>query len=342
MSHPPTNPNALSSPQAHGHIVDFGIQDVFRLRVHPCAEEAVARHRHWARGIGLISDVPTADAYPANRYELIGPDYLSAMCFRETAVDDLVLSMDWMGWTMVYDDRFDGPANRDPATATRTMTRMLSVLHHGLDGVPPPHHPTETAFADIWARECEGMSPAWKARAATDQQSFIAAFVPEILARRRGHCYGVKGYYAVRRATSAMQSVIDLIERVGRFEVPPSAFQSPELLLIRRATADISALTNDVNSLAKEEEQGDVCNLVIVLRTEGGMSRDDAVAEVRRRVDECVHTITAMEERLPDLCTSLGLDRTGRDAVRHYVQGMKDYTAGFTQWEMRTPRYAGS
>ncbi|MFF8774296.1 pentalenene synthase [Kitasatospora sp. NPDC015120] len=263
---------------------------------------------------------------------------LAAFFFPEATEEGLELAGDLMGWYFApFDDRFDGSLGQRPQQAAAVCEELAGVLLPG--GTPGAGASgTVRALADIWRRSCRGMSEAWRVRAAYDWHGYLAAHLAETVDRHHGRVMGAGE--CVRRRAFATSSfvVIDMIERVGGFEVPALVWHAPVLGELRRLTAEVIGMSNDLCSVEKEAAAGDEGNnLLLVLERERGMGRAEAVEEVVAAIARRVARFAVVEERVADLGCVLSED--GAAGVRRLVTGLHDLVRGDYAWERMSGRY---
>ncbi|MBC3842920.1 hypothetical protein GXW82_30350 [Streptacidiphilus sp. 4-A2] len=207
-----------------------------------------------------------------------------------------------------------------------------------------PRVPVNSSFADLWRRSSEGMSPRWRARAASNWEWYFSAHPSEALGRLRASESSSMlvpdraAYLMLRRGADGTETVLDMIERFAS-EVPPAAFHSPQLRLMRQLAADAPAFSNDVYSYDKEAPRGDVYNLVVILQHQRQCGREEAAAAVLAETQWMVDQYQQLAVEIPQLCDRLGLDRSQRRSVERYAEGLAAWMSGYFIWESDTERY---
>ncbi|MFI6448711.1 terpene cyclase [Kitasatospora sp. NPDC050543] len=310
---------------------DSSLQIPFPHRRNPHDTHAAAHHRDWLdRHPDLVSGTGhTAYAH----WEVVE---LAALGYPEAEPDELALAADLMGFYFLFDDQFDGPLGRQPTEVAKICDRLNQVLHGAR---PDPSSAVENAFADLWARSVRSMPARWRARAAYNWEWYFASHPAEAAGRISGEAPSRDGYLILRRGTAAMETIFDMIERLGGFEVPTAAYHHPVLRQLRQLAADIPSLSNDVRSYALEAPRGDVNNLVMIVQRERGCSAEEACAVVTAEAQLMVERCAELVAELPRAYSWLGLDRTQRWAAQRYAEGLVTWLAGYLRWEARTGRY---
>ncbi|MFD8706300.1 cytochrome P450 [Kitasatospora sp. NPDC059648] len=286
---------------------------------------AADRHADWTVRHGLLApaELPGYRAYAL--HELIGHAFPRA---RGTELDLLV---DVLGWFTVLDDRFDGPPGRRPAEAHALVDPLISAL----DGDVRPATPDDrllTAWRELWQRQSESASPAWRARAAGEWRACLATFPAEAEHRARGTVpsLGLADTMRLRRHGSCLYPFMNILERVHGADAPAALHAEPALHRLRANTADAATLINDLYSLEREERQTAAAfNTVLTLQRIRGCTRSRAVRAVRARV-------VRLRQENEELRRDLG---RRHPAGRWYLDGTRELVAGVQAWTSTSDRY---
>ncbi|WP_242438486.1 terpene synthase family protein [Streptomyces sp. CB00455] len=130
--------------------------------------------------------------------------------------------------------------------------------------------------------------------------------------------------------------------RCAGITVPPAAFHSPQLRIMRQAAIDVTFMCNDVYSLEKEEARGDMDNLVLVIEHDRRCTRDQAVDQARGEVRRRVERFLELARQITRLSAQLDLTGQERSAVDMYVEIMSAWMSGYHAWQTQTLRYTGA
>ncbi|AUG81268.1 Germacradien-4-ol synthase [Kitasatospora sp. MMS16-BH015] len=303
----------------------------FAHRRSPHHAQAVEHHRDW---LHRHRDLAAGTADQAYAHWEIAE--LAALSYPDASAADLGLAADLLGFYFLFDDQFDGPLGRRPEQIARLCDRLGGILHGAR---PDGTSPVERAFADLWRRSQQGMPARWRARTAYDWEWYFASHAAEAAGRNSGLLPDRQGYLMLRRGTAAMETVFDMIERLGRFEVPQAVLHHPVLRQLRQLAADIPSFTNDVRSFPLEAPRGDVCNLVLIAQRERGCSVEEACAVVLDEAQLMADRFVKLAAELPDAYTWLELTPEERTAAQRYADGLAHWLAGYLHWERHTGRY---
>lgn len=297
---------------------------------------ASERHLAWPRSFGLLPTLEAERRHIQGRY----PDLAGR--FHPTARGaELDLAIDQMSWFFIFDDQFDGKRGRHPGHARELIDAVLAVLGGTRDLVRTSTTELVSSFADLWARSRVGMSDSWSVRAADSWRRYLEGHVVE--ARdRTGVPPGMDEQLAVRRETSGVYPILDLAERIGGYEVPEPAVDSPFLRALRDLAAEVVVFDNEIISLEKEEALGDN-NLVLTYERAHGCSRSESISAVTALLAQRTEHLLALEAELPDFCAGLALDRAGTKAVHRYqYDAIRTVMRGAHDWQQGSDRYSSA
>lgn len=308
----------------------------FPPRVNPAVDAAEVRHRAWVREHGLVRSARAEEEYRSWR-----PAEMAGRWYLDADLPDLCLGADVFGWFMLFDDQFDGPLGERPDEVGEVVGRLVDVVREAPGRAPAQASPAERAFADLWRREREGMSRTWRERAGRNWAEFLATFVEEAANRSTGVPLSVPAYLRLRDKSGFMYPLLDTLERIGHYEVPPPLLDGPVLGAMRDSAVFVANTLNDVLGLEKEADQDAAHNLVLVLERERRCSRREAVDTARAMVRDRTDRFLAAEARLPGECDRLGLPPEARLAGYRHAADMRAAVRGTYDWCRTSPRYAG-
>ncbi|MER5772260.1 hypothetical protein [Streptomyces sp. NPDC001985] len=240
------------------------------------------------------------------------------------------LLTDILGWYTVVDDLFDGPLGRDVPGA-RALVRELTGVTRSPGGRSLGGAGVVGAWCDLWDRQCRGRTALWCRRAAGDWTRTLGTFATETAHRARGGLPSVAESALLRRWAGGLYPFMNMLEHVQGAELPARLRARPAWRRLRAHTADAATLINDLFSLAREEEQNCGFNMVVVLRRERGLTREEALTAVRERVRR-------LEEESALLRSGLAREFPGS---RWYLEGTRQLVAGVRAWTGSTARYRG-
>ncbi|RPE40850.1 epi-isozizaene synthase [Streptomyces sp. Ag109_O5-1] len=267
------------------------IEDEFPRQLHPYWPQLQENTRLWLLEKRLM---------PADKVH----EYADGLCYTDLmagyylgASDEVIQAIcDYSAWFFVWDDRHD----RDVVHGrTGDWRRLRFRLHAALDApLHHLHHPDilVAGFADSVARLYSFLPQTWSRRFAGHFHQVIEAYDREFRNRTKGYVPKVDEYLALRRLTFAHWIWTDLLETSAGTELPDSVRKHPAYRRPALLSQEFAAWYNDLCSLPKEMAGDEVHNLGISLVTHEGMSLEQAVEEIRRRVEECIREFLVAEQ----------------------------------------------
>ncbi|MER5210918.1 epi-isozizaene synthase [Streptomyces sp. NPDC002838] len=266
------------------------IETAFPRQLHPYWPRLQEKTRTWLLEKRLM---------PADKVE----EYADGLCYTDLmagyyigAPDNVLQAIaDYSAWFFVWDDRHDRDIVHGRPAAWR---RLRFRLHAALDS--PRNHlhhedPLVAAFADSMVRLYSFLPQTWNARFARHFHEVIEAYDREFRNRTEGIVPTVEEYLALRRLTFAHWIWTDLLEPSAGCELPDDVRKHPAYRRAALLSQEFAAWYNDLCSLPKEIAGDEVHNLGISLIKHQGLTLEEAVAEVRRRIEQCIEEFLAAE-----------------------------------------------
>ncbi len=330
-----STPTAVAVPPALSLPV---IETTFPRQLHPYWPRLQEKTRTWLLEKRLM---------PADKVE----EYADGLCYTDLmagyyigAPEDVLQAIaDYSAWFFVWDDRHD----RDVVHHRRAAWRRLRLrLHAALDS-PGDHlrhgDPLVAGFADSMVRLYSFLPRTWNARFARHFHAVIEAYDREFCNRTEGRIPTVAEYLALRRLTFAHRIWTDLLETSAQLELPDGVRKHPAYRRAALLSQEFAAWYNDLCSLPKEIAGEEVHNLGISLVTHEGLTLEEAVTEVRRRVETCISGFIDAERDALEFADSLA-DGTVRGkelgtAVRACVGNMRNWFSSVYWFHHESGRY---
>ncbi|MFD7404923.1 epi-isozizaene synthase [Streptomyces sp. NPDC059866] len=314
------------------------IEAAFPRQLHPYWPRLQEKTRTWLLEKRLM---------PADKVE----EYADGLCYTDLmagyylgAPDEVLQAIaDYSAWFFVWDDRHDRDiVHRRPAAWRRLRGR----LHEALDS--PRNHlhhedPVVAGLADSVLRLYSFLPRTWNERFARHFHEVIEAYDREFRNRTEGIVPTVEEYLALRRLTFAHWIWTDLLEPSAGQELPDGVRKHPAYRRAALLSQEFAAWYNDLCSLPKEIAGDEVHNLGISLVTHEGLTLEEAVAEVRRRVEECITEFLVAEREAMRFADGLD-DGTlhGKElsiAVRACLTNMRNWFSSVYWFHHESGRY---
>ncbi|MFJ6655489.1 epi-isozizaene synthase [Streptomyces sp. NPDC091377] len=314
------------------------IESTFPRQLHPYWPSLQEKTRTWLLEMRLM---------PADKVE----EYADGLCYTDLmagyyigAPDEVLQAIgDYSTWFFVWDDRHDRDIVHGRAGAWR---RLRQRLHTALDA-PHDHlrhkDPLVAAFAESVGRLLSFLPETWNARFVRHFHAVIEAYDREFHNRTQGIVPSVEEYLALRRLTFAHWIWTDLLEPGVGIELPRSVRKNPDFRRAALLSQEFAAWYNDLCSLPKEIAGAEVHNLGISLVVHEGLTLEQAVTEVRRRVEECISEFQVAEREALRFADGLNDGTvTGKEisaAVRSCVSNMRNWFSSVYWFHHESGRY---
>ena len=309
----------------------------FPRRSNPAMDQARRLNQSWLISQKLASGRPALFRYLAWNMAELG-----AYAYPDATLPGLQLAIDTLGWYTLFDDQLEGASESRMDSVMATCDALTSSLGNPSDSVGDGRSPVVRAWVDLWQRQIAGMSLGWRERAARDWTDCFQSFAVETANRDRGVLLRAVECLALRRVSIGAYVWLDLVERVGRCELPREAWRWPGLPKMRDVVADVSVYVNDVFSLMREEVRNDPHNVVLALQRENGASRAEAIEEARRLATESARHFSVLEESYFVSPAVAGLSSSQLASCRRVVTGMGAVMRGHYDWYDGTRRYSAA
>jgi hypothetical protein len=317
-----------------GFVLNEGVvfSTPWPLRVNPHVEQARDSAIAWMKTFGLLHGEQAVQDFVDWRLAEV-----AAYFYPEAEAGDCCLAAQMMGWYFLpFDDQLDGEIGRDPRRVAGVCRALIDIVH-GATGSRNEQAPTVRAFADLWRRMTDGMSPALLARVRFNWSCYFSSQLTEALDRKSGYAYrDLDDYFRLRAATTCAFGQNDLAERWGGTEVPAVLWHHPVLTRMRQLGADLVALRNDSMSTSHEDVTG-VHNAIHIIERRDACTRAQALRHASRLAQDKVDELVALEsEDVPRLLRHL--DRRQQQAVTGYADILHDWVCGDYEWERISTR----
>lgn len=266
------------------------------------------------------------------RFERLQYGTLMSRAYPMATPAALALIADWNTWLFLLDDQCDEQGlGRDPHALMQLHTNLLTILQ----GATPPSAADAQwhALHNIVTRLRAEQDAAWMRRFVQCVADYCAANVWEARNRAAHQVPSEYAYRQMRPLTGAVFCYLTLIELAHQMTLPRTILDHPDVQRLTLMTNNVICWANDIISLAKELEAGDVHNLVYIVHREHGLSLAEAIQYVARLHDAEVHAFIQTNTRL-----SVEKD-DDRILLQRYVTGMQAWMRANLDWSAATARY---
>ena len=316
---------------------DICLDIPFPARIHPGEAEARERNIDWLVSNRWLTREENVVRFRTWRLSDMGARFHPGA----VTTDDLDLGVQQQAFYFFLDDLFDSPLGAAPSNAHALVCHLAEIARHG--GEPDavtPGFPLAEMFAGIWDRSRRGMSEAWCRRAGLNWEAFFLSYVTEAVNTATGTVMDLGPYRTHRQVSIGAEGVLDIIERCGGFEAPPELHESSCFREMRALSADVIVLTNDVQSLEKDEANREPNNAVTLLSRERGHCRQEALETVQDMVREHITRFHVLSAQARRLCTALGLTAQQCEAAERFVDACRIVMRANYDWGNACGRYS--
>ncbi|MFF3623204.1 lyase [Streptomyces sp. NPDC002467] len=308
-------------------IPDFHLP--FGNSKHPGAARANAEATSWV----LQHELVTA---AAEQFSGIGVGHLAGRVSGDVPYERVLLLAEWMAWSFVLDDQHDHLIRAGEVSAWRPVTDAITgYLRTGrIEGATAGRNPLVTGFVELCDRILAGMSEGTAARYRAHVPLMLDSLDQEAGNRAATSRPGVQEYVLMRRHSSQILPMMDMVEAGLGIDLPQNVHDLPEFQDLAASVLDVISWGNDVFSLPKEHACGDTNNLVSLISFWERCSLPDAVQAVEGRIQERIEQYLTGEERLIQAVNALpGTEPSLVDAVTRCVRSYEDWMIGADLWQ---------
>lgn len=304
------------------------LDNPFPVRAPDIDPDVCRQTSDWLRAFGLgPQDAPSRQALATS---FAG---LAAALHPQAPPAALRLTTDWYSLMFLHDDRCDSSGiGKDPARLQELADRLLAVF---LGAAPRPgDEPLARALADLSQRLLEHGGARWFRELGEHMRAYLGALTWEAANRAGGAVPELDEYLHMRPITAGLPIDAAFIEVVDGVQLPPAVRDHPAVRRLGALADRAVCWSNDILSLEKELQEGDVHNLVLVLMQARSLSVQDALDEAARMYHQEIEQLLVGERALP----SFGTEADAQ--LRQYVELLKARIGGILAWSRRSRRYA--
>lgn len=244
----------------------------------------------------------------------------------------LRLTADWYSLMFLHDDRCDSSGiGKDPGRLQELSDRLLSVFQ----GSPPKpdDEPLAHALADLRGRLLSYGGARWFRELTERVRDYLDSMLWEATNRVSGAVPGLETYLHQRPITAGLKIDAAFIEVMDGVRLPATLRAHPAVQRLAELADRAVCWSNDVLSLEKELQEGDMHNLVQVLMQARGLGVQAALDEAARMYHAEIEEFLNVERTLP----TFGSEQDSQ--VRQYAQLLKARIGGILTWSRRSKRY---
>lgn len=301
----------------------------FPSMLNPFATEAEKHTAEWVSRFELVKSEKAREKFRRARFAM-----LSSRAFPTAGRYELCIASEFNTWLFLLDDKNDESMFGKMDYLQMVHSFVTQILQNNHVVAPEEGMPLANSFADLWKRMRRTSNAAWQKRFVKSMIDYLDACLWEVGNRIQHRAPSVADYIEKRPYTGALFADIELIEVLENIYLPDEVRLHDTVQQLALACNNVVCWANDLFSFEKERRQGDVHNLVVVLKEERGLDLEEAVMETARMHDEEVRRFIALTETVP----SFGEETD--DELRRYIGVLKAWMRANLDWSFQdTARY---
>jgi 5-epi-alpha-selinene synthase len=280
----------------------------------------------------------------ANRFHLLDDDdvrrrlcsvrvgWLVAHAYPNASCEGLQLLTDWTTWLFLQDDQCDeNGIGKQPDRLAALHARSLEVLRGAQ--LTANDRALSHALLDLRQRMEQYHVEGWMPRFIRSFESSLNASIWEATNRQRGVIPDVATYMNKRAFTGGLYTHIVLQELTENLQLPAAVREHSVIQQLTRMTVNVVCWANDLFSLMKEINQGDVHNLVLSLQHKHPISLQEAVDRAAALHDTEVRAFIELALRVPSFGTEVDAE------LKRYIAILRSWMRGNLDWSYMSGRY---
>jgi 5-epi-alpha-selinene synthase len=245
----------------------------------------------------------------------------------------LQLVSDWYAWMFFRDDQRDeSELGKDPIKLAAMNARFLEILK----GAEPATEEDSLAHAlwDLRQRlRVRAPTGTWMRRFIRSVRDHFDSTVWEAANRLEGLTPDIKVYVRMRPITGGLYVDTEFIEITEHTHLPLDVRQHRDVKSLMQASNNVVCWANDIISLEKEVQRGDVHNLVLVLQQKLDLSLQEAVDRAAEMYDAEIQKFVELEPQLPSFGKAVDAN------LRTFVSVLRTRMRGNLDWSLESGRY---
>jgi len=295
--------------------------------LNPNAEDAHLHSVEWVRASGLVTQPAMFRRLRDSRMA----DMVSRF-YPGGGQEELRVAAEFVCWAFLLDDSCDESSiGKDPERWGRILDRYAAVV----DGAPlePGDSPMSRALHEVRGKMIRLASQEGLRHFVEGCFDYFRGVLWEARNRASELTPAMVDFVPNRPAAGAVPPFVALIDTLERIELPPEVYDHPLVKQLRDAAGNAMCWINDILSLDKELQHGDVHNLILVQQQEHGLTLVDAVHRAIALTNAEMSGMLELEKRLPSFGQPLDAE------LARYVRALWAMIRGTLDWTYESARY---
>ncbi|RWS23300.1 hypothetical protein B4U80_13410 [Leptotrombidium deliense] len=259
---------------------------------------------------------------------------LGCMCYPDGDYDRTILISKWIVHTFELDDFIEGNVN---------CSFFDSLINHGSENndvitimdkcFEYEETPLVSSFADLWKQFKSISNKTWQKRFAHNYIWFLKSLSWERNIIETKRIPTLAEYMEYRHYTVGMDFCLNLIEISRNIFIPDSVLANTTLQRLNYLTGNICAFVNDIYSFEKEKRDGQIFNLVIIMKHEYNLGDQEAINKATDLVNDEIKKFLVTQRLMPIFEANVN------ESVQKYVDSFKTWISGNHDWGFQSGRY---
>lgn len=299
------------------------IEYVFEGGISPYANDVQSSTIDWAKKLNVLNEAKMVERY---KKQNIG--FLASRAQPCDNFSDIILTSDYLLLLCMLDDYSEQAL--DTHVFKYYSDNIISILK---DNENPIENDTFLmGWKNWWERVKLGTPLEWQNRIIVSITKCFEAIAWEIRNSINNQIPRVEDYVINRQHSGSVFVCFDLVERGGRRYLPAEVRNGLFTDLINSAS-NIANWTNDILSLKKEIDDGEVHNLVICMQKHNQVSMQDSLEQVKKMLD---HELSKYNELKKEF---LNVNKPYEEEIQKYIFGLEFAVRGQYEWGLNTGRF---
>jgi hypothetical protein len=303
------------------------IETPFRSTISPFISSVREHNQQWAWDFGLVKDEESQQ-----RFFRMNFASLASRLYPYADYEQLELITDWIAWIFAIDDLCDESSlGTDPTKLHSYLESLLSMMVWTAADLDDP---IKAALSNLWERSCAYVDDEWKARYFRSLAAYFEGSIIEAIHRNDQIVPSMVEYSKMREYTAAIEWMFCLLELGNKLYFSCDILAHPSFREMMLVTGNIMGWFNDLVSVEKEIERGDIVNLLFVLQNERNLSLEDAFESAVKMHNNELRKLFLFESSMPPINAYL------KREFEFCVESLHIWISGQVEWVKETSRYA--
>ena len=294
------------------------------------AEIVQQRSLDWACRFHLVTDDVEYRRLCVSRF-----GWLAAYTYPNASLEALQLISDWCVWLFIRDDQCDEAGlGKQPNQLKRMHAHFLAILKcETTTQTMCLDAPLSQGLRDLQQRMLRLEPNTDMAHFIRRVEEFFAAGVWESRNRAKGVIPTMGTYIKMRPFTGGLYAYLELIMIVDRIHLTPAVRAHITIQRLTRMAINTVCWANDIISLERELQQGDVHNLVLALRHRYRITLQEAINRTAEMHDTEMRAFMDLALQVSSVGALMDAD------VNRYIAILRSMMRGSLDWAYASGRH---